>query len=63
MEVAANILNKQWETADKGRSFCLGFGEGLELLKVTNQLVTKCYTRPENWRAFVNTVTNTLNDC
>jgi hypothetical protein len=41
---------------DKGCSFSLGLGEGLETPhREKNQLVTKCYMLPLNWHVVVNT--------
>jgi len=53
--VAANILDKQSWTADRGGLPVWGLGEGLTT-PPHNQLVTKYYTRPKTWRGVVNTV-------
>jgi hypothetical protein len=46
--VAANILNKQSQTADKGWSSSFGLGVGLQLtVKIYD--VTKCFKAPETW--------------
>ncbi|KAJ4443652.1 hypothetical protein ANN_05327 [Periplaneta americana] len=46
--VAANILNKQSWTADKGWSSSLGLGEGLTTHHRKKQLVTKPNNKPQN---------------
>jgi hypothetical protein len=55
--VAANIPNKQLQTAGKGRSSILRVGSGLTI-HLKKQHVTKCYTGPQTLRAFVNTGMN-----
>jgi hypothetical protein len=48
--LAANILNKQPRTNDKGWSSSLGVGRGANNpLTVKNKFVTKSYTKPRNW--------------
>jgi hypothetical protein len=42
--VAANILNKQWQKADKLWLSSLGVGRGSNNSHRKNQHVTKCYT-------------------
>jgi hypothetical protein len=67
--VAANILNKQLQTADKGWSFRLGFGMGLtiphrkkeipyEMFQSTSDLDYFFAQDRFRWRAFVNMVMN-----
>jgi hypothetical protein len=46
-KVAANLLNKQSETADKGWSSSLGVGRGLQLPAVEKQCVT-CYVKKDH---------------
>jgi hypothetical protein len=53
--VAANILNKQLRTGDKGWSSSLGVGLTTHR---KNRFVTKYYEGPRTCRALVNTVTN-----
>jgi hypothetical protein len=49
-KVAANILNKQSLTADKGWSSNLEVGrEASQLLTVKQKLVTKIYKKPRTW--------------
>jgi hypothetical protein len=47
--VAANILNMQSRTTDKGRSSSLGVGKGLTTTERRKQAVTKYYTGARNW--------------
>jgi len=47
--VAANALNKQSQTADKGWSFSLGVGRGANNLSVKNFCVTKYSQLPVGW--------------
>jgi hypothetical protein len=42
--VAANVLNKQSRTTDKGCPSAWGLGDGLTPHRKKKQLVTKCYT-------------------
>jgi hypothetical protein len=49
MGVAANILNKQSRTADKGWPSSLGLGRGLTTPPRKKKHVTKCYKGPRNW--------------
>ena len=48
--VAANVLNKQWRTADKGWSFSLG-GKARcwQRLTITKDTYTKCTHEPRTW--------------
>jgi hypothetical protein len=47
--VAANILNKNSRTADKGWPSSLGVGRGANNSSVKNHLVTKPNMKPRNW--------------
>jgi hypothetical protein len=48
--LAANILNKQSRTNDKGRSSSLGVGRGANNPSpLKNIFVTKSYTKPRTW--------------
>jgi hypothetical protein len=48
--LAANILNKQPRTNDKGWSSSLGVGRGANnSLTVKSKFVTKSYTKPRTW--------------
>jgi hypothetical protein len=47
--VAANTLNKQSRTADKGWFFSLGFGVELRTPHRKNYLVTKIHKKPRAW--------------
>jgi hypothetical protein len=49
--VAANILNKQSQTADKMWSFSFGLGLNVTNPHRKNKLVTKCHKGPEYWIA------------
>jgi hypothetical protein len=56
--VAANTMNKQSWTADKGVVLQLG-GLGREQTPHCKyHLATKCYTQPQMWRALVNMAMN-----
>jgi hypothetical protein len=60
-KAVANILNKQWPTADKGWSSNWGGGGLGEVLTTPRRkkkyLVTKCSQRDrDRWRALVNAI-------
>jgi hypothetical protein len=48
--VAANILNKQSRSADKGWPSSLGVGRGANSPPYKKKHFTKCYKGPRNWR-------------
>jgi hypothetical protein len=54
LEAAANILNNQSWTADKGWFSRLGVGRGTKELAVKNKLVTKIKKRPGSGRILIN---------
>jgi hypothetical protein len=49
LRVAANILNKESRTADKGWFSSLGFGVGLTTARRKNKLFTKDHKKPRTW--------------
>jgi len=51
--VTSNVLNRQSQRAENGWSSSFGLGGGLTTPYRKKQLVTKCYTGPRKWRAFV----------
>jgi hypothetical protein len=52
--VAANILNKQPQIADKGLSPAWGLGVGLTTHRKKNKFVMKCQKGPQTWTDSLN---------